>query len=117
MNYKKLPNETVFSRSLTQHSTVAPFDPLKTSDTCIVDIGATHIYIAKNKPHGPPNPDAVTLHVGTTTSHIAYSVADASLTIPQVANDFPTTGHIMTSFKHILIEVGPICNTNCTAIF
>jgi len=95
----------------------APIESLKVLDTGIVDSGATHIYITINARHSLPNLYTATLHVGTTNGHTERFVADASLPIPQVSNDFPTTGRIMASFKHTLIGVGRIWDTNCTVTF
>ena len=41
----------------------------------------------------------------------------ATLQIPQLDADFPTTGYIMPNFTNTLIGVGPICDTNCTVVF
>ena len=48
---------------------------------------------------------------------MATSVATATLPIPQLAADFPTTGYIMPTFTNTLIGVGPICDANCTVVF
>ena len=45
------------------------------------------------------------------------SIATATLPIPQLARDFPTTGHVMPSFQHTLIGLGPICDAGCTVNF
>ena len=60
--------------------------------TGIVDSGATHLYIAPNAPHGPLDTSADTIKVGTANGQVATSAAKATLTIPQLAAEFPTTG-------------------------
>ena len=41
----------------------------------------------------------------------------ATLPIPQLAADFPTTGYIMPSFTTTLVGVGTICYAECTVLF
>ena len=79
--------------------------------------GATQLYIAPNAPHGPLDKIAATFKVGTSNGKVATSAAKATLTIPQLAADFPTTGCIMPDFTNTLIGVGPICDANCTVAF
>ena len=85
--------------------------------TGIVDSGATHLYIALSALHGPPDTSAATIKVGTANGKVETSSAKATLTIHQLAADFPTTGYIMLSIINTLIGVGPICDTNCTVVF
>ena len=60
--------------------------------TRIVDSGATHIYIAPTPPHGPPETSAATIKVDTANGQVETSAAKATLHIPQLAEDFHTTG-------------------------
>ena len=85
--------------------------------TGIVDSGATHLYIAPNAPHGPLDTRAATIKVGTANGQVVTSAAKATLPIPQLEADFPTTGYIIPSFTNTLIGVGPICDANCTVVF
>ena len=85
--------------------------------TVIVDSGATHLYIAPNAPHGPLDTSATKIRVGTANGQVTTSAAKATLPIPQLAADFPTTGYIMPTFKNTLVGIGPICDANCTVVF
>ena len=85
--------------------------------TAIVDSGATHIYIAPNGPHVPLDTSAATIKVGTANVQVAISAGKATLPIPQLEADFPTTGYIMPDFTNTLICVGPIFDANCTVVF
>ena len=83
----------------------------------IVDSGATHLYIAPNAPHGPLDTSTTKIRVVTENGKVATSAEKATLTIPQLAADFPTTGYIMPTFTNTLIGIGTICDTNCTVMF
>ena len=80
--------------------------------TVIVDSVATHIYISPTAPHEPTDTSAATIKVGTYNGQVEKSAAKATLSIPKLAEDFPTTGYIMPSFTNTLIGVGPICDAN-----
>ena len=83
----------------------------------IVVSGATHLYIAPAAPHGPPDKNAATIKVDTVNGHVEKSSAKATLPMPELTADFPTTGYIMPSFTNTLIGVGPICDAKCTFVF
>ena len=85
--------------------------------TRIVDSGATHLYVAPKEPHGPPDNIVNTIKVGTANGKVKTPAAEATLYIPQLAADFPTTGYTMPYFTNTLIGVGPICDANCTVVF
>ena len=65
---------------------------LPPDQTGIVDSGATHIYIAPNAPYGQMNTTAKKIRVGTANGKVERSIATATLPIPQLDADFPTTG-------------------------
>ena len=83
----------------------------------IVDSGATYLYIAPNAPHGPLDTSATKIRVGTANGQVAKSAAKATLSIPQLKADFPTTEYIMPTFTNTLVGIGPICDANCTVVF
>ena len=85
--------------------------------TGIVDSGATHLYIAPTAPRGLPDISSDTIKVGTGNGHVEKYSVKATLSIPQLAEDFPTTGYIIPSFSNTIIGVGPICDANCTLVF
>ena len=90
---------------------------LPPEQTGIVDSSATNLYIAPNVPYGKLNMTAKNIRVGTANGQVAISTSHATLPIQQLAEDFPTTGYIMLTFKNTLIGVGPICDANCTVVF
>ena len=104
--------EASLSCSSTQQGNILP-----QQHTGIVDSGATHLYSAPPAPHGQPNTKATQITVGTANGKMVQSTATATLFIPQLAVDFPTTGYIMPFFTNTLIGVGPICNADCKVLF
>ena len=84
--------------------------------TGIVDSGATQLYIAPTAPHGPLDTSAATIKLITANGQVETSAAKATLTIPQLSADFPTTGYTMPSFTNTLIGVGPIYDANYTVV-
>ena len=90
---------------------------LPQQQTGIVYSGATHLYTAPSATHGPPNTSAATISVGTENGQVEKPSAKATLTIPQLSEDFPATGYIMPYFTNTLIGVGPICDAECTVVF
>ena len=85
--------------------------------TGIVYSGETHLYITPNAPHGPLDTSTSRIRVGTANGQVAISTTKATLPIPQLAANFPTTGYIMPTFTNTLIGIIPICDANCTVVF
>ena len=85
--------------------------------TGIVYSRATHLFIAPTTPHVPLDRSAATIKVGRSNGKVETSAAKATLPIPQLTADLPTTGYIIPSFTNTLIGVGPICYANCTVVF
>ena len=48
---------------------------------------------------------------------VATSTAKATLHIPQLSADLPTTGYIIRTFTNTLIGISTICDANCTVVF
>ena len=90
---------------------------LPQQDTGIVDSGETQIYIAPPAPNGPPDTIDATISVGTENGQVEDSSSKATLPIPQLAADFPTTWYIMPSFTNTIVGVGLICDSDCTEFF
>ena len=57
---------------------------------CIVESGATHMYIAQNAPYGEMDTTEKKIRVGTANGQVASSISTVTLTIPQINADFPT---------------------------
>ena len=85
--------------------------------TGIVDSGATHLYIAQNAPHGTLDTGTTKIRAGTENGQVATSAAKATLPIPQLKAEFPTTRYIIPTFTNTLIGICPICDANCTIVF
>ena len=75
------------------------------------------MYIAPNVPYEKMDTTAKQKRVSTENGQVASSTATATLSIPQVNEDFPTKGYIMPTFTNTLIGVGPICDANFTVVF
>ena len=90
---------------------------LPPEQTGIVDSGATHLYIAPNAPYGPLDTSSSIIIAGTANVQVAISTSKATLPIPQLAAEFPTTAYILPTFTNTLIGIGPICDANCTMVF
>ena len=90
---------------------------LPTEQTGIVDSGATHLYISTNSPYGQLDTTTKKIRVGTANGKVAISIAKVTLPIPQLDENFHTTGYIMPTFTNTLICVGTICDANCTVVF
>ena len=63
------------------------------------------------------NPAAPAIAVGTATGQVQRSTATGQLSLPNIPNNFPSTGHIMPGFNHTLLGVGPICDADCMVTF
>ena len=96
----------------TQHENILP-----KHHTGIVGSGTTHIYIAPSAPYGQPDTEATPNTVGTSNGKMVRSAATATLSIPQLAADFPTTGYIVPYFTNTRISIGPICDADCKVLF
>ena len=56
------------------------------------------MHIALNAPYGQLNTNAKKIRVGAANGQVAISTAKATLPIPQLAADLPTTGYTMPTF-------------------
>ena len=56
------------------------------------------------------------VNVGTTTVQVKRPVGMDTLEIPNLLSIFPCTGHVMPYFKHTLIGIGSICNSECKVV-
>jgi hypothetical protein len=87
------------------------------SHTGIADSGATDFYFAPNAPVTNYNPQAPTVGVRLANGRPERSVASATLasvpSLPQAA----MPGHVMPSFPHILIDLGPFADLGCKIVF
>ena len=121
-NKEQIMYEASLSCSLTRNTYIPKLseenkDSLLPKHTGIVDSGVTHLYIAPNAPHVPLGKSATRIRVGTANGQVSTSAAKATLPIPQLAADFPTTGYSIPTITNTLIVIGPICDANFTVVF
>ncbi len=87
------------------------------SHTGIADSGATDFYFAPDAPVTNYNPQAPPVGVCVANGRPERSVASATLasvpSLPQAA----MSGHVMPSFPHTLIGLGPFADLGCKIVF
>jgi len=87
-------------------------------DTGIADTGASGFYFRPDAPVENVNTKAPPIYVGTATGQPQRSAATADFpALPQLPAEFPRSGHVMPTFKHTLIGIGPICDADCQVLF
>ena len=94
-----------------------PSPNIPPSHTGIADSGASGFYFAPNAPVANYNALAPTVGVRVANGRPEHSVASATLasasSLPQAA----MSGHVMPSFPHTLIGLGPFVDHGCTVVF
>ena len=87
------------------------------SHTGIADSGATDFYFAPDAPVTNYNPQAPPVGVRVANGRPERSVASATLasvpSLPRAA----MSGHVMPSFPHTLIGLGPFADLGCKIVF
>ncbi len=90
---------------------------LPTSHTGIANPGASGIYFASNAPVANLNPTAPSVGVCMVNSLPVQSVASATLASAPSLPPAAMQGHVMPSFPHTLIGLGPFANLGCQIVF
>ena len=94
-----------------------PSPNIPPSHTGIADSGASSFYFAPDAPVANYNALAPTVGVRVANGRPEHSVASATLasasSLPQAA----LSGHVMPSFPHTLIGLGPFVDHGCTVVF
>jgi hypothetical protein len=90
---------------------------LPTSHTGIADSGASGIYFASNAPVANLNPTAPSVGVHVANGLPVRSVASATLASASSLPPAAMQGHVMPSFPHTLIGLGPFANLGCQIVF
>ena len=94
-----------------------PSPNIPPSHTGIADSGASSFYFAPDAPVANYNALAPTVGVRVANGRPEHSVASATLasasSLPQAA----MSGHVMPSFPHTLIGLGPFVDHGCTVVF
>eukprot|EP00804_Cyclotella_cryptica_P001437 CCRYP_003680-RA/>CCRYP_003680-RA protein AED:0.63 eAED:0.34 QI:0/0/0/1/1/1/2/0/664 len=86
----------------------------QTSDTAILDSGASNIYFAPDVPVTNVNPMAPTSTVTNAAGAQHHSSAHVDHLLPTLP---ACSGKIMPSFKHTLFGVRPLCDNGCRVLF
>jgi hypothetical protein len=85
--------------------------------TGIADSGASGFYFAPGAPVANYNPAAPKVSVRVANGHPESLVASATLaSVPSLPQD-SMVGHVMPTFPHSLIGLGPFANQDCTIVF
>jgi hypothetical protein len=90
---------------------------LPTSHTGITDSGTSGIYFASNTLVANLNPTAPSIGVRVANSLPVRSVASATLASAPSLPPVAMQGHVMPSFPHTLISLGPFANLSCQIVF
>jgi len=106
-----------FYYALTSESVPTPAPKILPHHTGIADSGASGFYFAPDAPVTNYNPQALAVGVRVANGQPKCSVASATLasapSLPQAA----MSGHVMPSFPHTLIGLGPFADQGCQIIF
>jgi hypothetical protein len=87
------------------------------TSTAVVDSGASNIYFAKDAAICNFDSSTPKVNVGTATGQVQRSTGTSELNLLSFPDNFPTKGHVMPSFKHILLGIGKICDADCKVVF
>jgi hypothetical protein len=97
-----------------------PPDPTKpvlrpsADDSAIADTGASGYYLTPRAPCTNINPRAAPILVGAAGGAPHRSSASCDVPLPQL----PTVaGHVMPTFHHNLMGIGPLCDQGCRVLF
>jgi hypothetical protein len=83
----------------------------------IANSGSSGIYFSCGTPVANYNPCAPTVDVMVANGHPEHSVASASLASVFVLLPVMMSGHVMPSFPHTLIGLGPFADQGCKIVF
>jgi hypothetical protein len=90
---------------------------LPLSHTGIADSGASGFYFAPGAPVTDLNPKAPTVGVSVANGRPERSVASATLASAPSLPPAAMQGHVMPTFPHTLIGLGPFADLGCRIIF
>ena len=109
-----LKNNYYFALSSTAASNPTQLPP---SHTGIADSGASGIYFASNAPVANLNYSAPAIGVRVANGLPVTSVASATLAATPSLPPAAMQGHVMPSFPHTLIGLGPFADLGCKIVF
>ena len=111
---KLLKNNYSFALST---SNVSNPTKLPANHTGIADSSSNGVYFAQNAPVENYDPTAPTVGVKCANGHPEQSVARATLASVPALPPSSMQGHVMPSFTHTLIRLGPFADQGCTIVF
>ena len=103
--------------ALTSESVPNPPPNILPHHTGIADSGASGFYFAPDAPVTNYNPHAPAVGVRVANSRPERSVASATLASAPSLPRAAMSGHVMPSFPHTLIGLGPFADQGCTIVF
>jgi hypothetical protein len=109
-----LKNSYYFALSTTPACNPTQLPP---SHTGIADSGASGFYFAPGAPVANLNPRAPTIGVRVMNGCPERSVASATLASAPLLPPAAMQGHVMPSFPHTLIGLGPFADLGCQNVF
>jgi hypothetical protein len=83
----------------------------------IADSGFSGFYFSRGAPVANYNPRAPTVSITVTNGCSEYSVASATLASVSTLPPSTMSGHVMPSFPHTLIGLGPFADQGCKIVF
>jgi hypothetical protein len=90
---------------------------LPSSHTGIANSGASGFYFAPGAPVSNLNPQALAIRVRVANGLPEQSVDSATLASAPSLPPAAMQGHVMPSFPHTLIGLGPFANLSCQILF
>ena len=76
------------------------------------DSGARNVYFSKEAKIQQCNSTAPKVRVVTATGQVQRSIGTVALSLTHIPDDLPRAGHVMPSFKHTLIRIVSINDTD-----
>ena len=90
---------------------------LRKQQTGIVDSGASDLYLVRDAPLDGFNPNSPKVRVETATGQVQQSSGTAKLALTNLPYEYTKTGKVIPSFKHTLLGLGIIFDTDCKVVF
>ena len=103
--------------ALTSESVPTPAPKILPHHTGIADSGASGFYFAPNAPVTNYDPQAPSVGVRIANGRPERSVASATLASAPSLPQASMSGHVMPSFPHTLIGLGPFADQGCQIVF
>ncbi len=106
-----------YSYALSFESAPTPPSTFPHQHTGIANSGSSGFYFSCGAPVANYNPRAPTVGVTVANGCPEHSVASANLSSVSALPSATISGHVMLSFPHTLIGLGPFANQGCKIVF